>query len=103
MRLAGGRISGLTSPRWGGINAEPDFVDLWAGVPEGDVLVEVAGLLPVLIDDGPVDVHARVGYVLEDAFVGGGFAADVVILRQTVNGDGNGDEGELGPGGGGWG
>ena len=47
-----------------------------------------------------MDVHARVGNVLEDASVGGKFAADVVILGQAVDGDGYVDDGELGPGGG---
>ena len=40
------------------------------------------------------------GNVLEDASVGGKFAADVVILGQAVDGDGYVDDGELGPGGG---
>jgi len=35
-----------------------------------------------------------------DLFVGGGFAAEVVILRQTVDGDSYSDEGRLCPGAG---
>jgi hypothetical protein len=80
-----------------GVEAHPEAVNLWAVAPERHVFFEVAGARKHLARDGPVNVDLAAFDVFEDALVGGGLAANVVMFRETVNGDGNAETGDLHP------
>jgi hypothetical protein len=81
----------------GSVEADPDAIDLGARVPEGDVFVQVAGAREHLARDGPVNIDLAAFNVRKDALVGGRFAANVVILWEAVNGDGDAEARNLHP------
>lgn len=80
-----------------GVEAHPQSVNLWAAAPERHVFFEVARARKHLVRDGPVNVDLAAFDVFEDALVGGGLAANVVMLWETVNGDGNAETWDLHP------
>ena len=76
---------------------DPHAADFRAGVPECDVLFEVAVAMEHGPSNGPVNVYATAFNVLQDALVGGGLAAFVVMFGESVNGDGDGEIGNVLP------
>ena len=87
-RCAGVRISGSGCAALAGVkrlNQTLLISGRWR--PEGQELVEVAGARGDLRCNGRVDRDARAGDVLKDAFIGGRFAALVVLRLQAVDGD----------------
>ena len=79
------------------IDADPDAIHFGARAPESDVFFEVARALHHRPRDHPVDVDFAAFDIFENAFVGGGLAADVVVLGQPVNRDGHADARQLHP------
>ena len=81
----------------GSVDADPDAIYFRARLPEGDVLFEIAGAFEHGARDDPVDIDLAAFDVFEDALVGGGLAADVVVGGKTVNGDGHADARQFHP------
>jgi len=79
------------------VAADPDAIGFRARVPERDVFFQVAGTGEHLVGDGPVDVDLAAGNVFENAFVGGGLTANVVVFGQAVDGDSEAHAGEFHP------
>lgn len=71
------------------VDADPEAVYFFAGIPKLYVLFEVAGALEHLACDGPVDVDFATMELAEDFFVGCGLTANVVVFGKTVDGDGD--------------
>lgn len=79
------------------VKADPDAVHLGGGIPKRDVFFQVAGAGEHLARNRPVDIDIAAGDVFQDAFVGGGLAADVVVFGQSVNGNGDADARDFHP------
>ena len=79
------------------IDADPHAIHFGARAPESDVFIEVARALHHRARDHPVDIDFAAFDILENFFVGGGRAADVVVLGQPVNRDGHADARQLHP------
>jgi hypothetical protein len=73
----------------GSEEAEPDFFDLRAGGPKLQEFGEIAGALHHLAGDGAMNGDVLVGDIFQDAFVGGGRAADIVFGLEAIHGDGD--------------
>src|SRR5580704_10212424 len=79
------------------VNADPNTIHLGPGAPERDVFFEIAGALEHRARDHPVNVDFAAFDIFQDAFVGGGLTADVVMFGQAINRDGHADAGKLHP------
>src|SRR5262245_17238033 len=80
-----------------GVQTQPDPRDLRLRRPERQVFVQIPRPLELGPRDHPADVHPPAGDVLQDALVGGGCPALVVIGLQAVDGDSNADVAERVP------
>ena len=67
------------------VNAHPDAVDLGPCVPEGHILLQVAGARQHRTCDDPVNVDFAALDVFKNAVVRCRFAPDIVIFRQPVH------------------
>lgn len=81
----------------GSVDADPDTVHFRARAPEGDIFFEVTGAFEHRACDDPVNVDFAAFDIFENAFVGGGLAADVVVLGEAVDRDGDADARQLHP------
>src|SRR5882724_2016847 len=81
----------------GSIEADPNAVHLRSRIPEGNVVFEVAGAIQHRASDHPVDVDFTARDILQDALVSGGLAANVVVLREAVDGYGDAQPREIHP------
>jgi hypothetical protein len=77
----------------GSIDARPDAVHLGSTTPEGKELLQIIELLQLLPDDCAVNIDAAPGDVFQNAAVGGGVSALVMIGRQAIDRDGDSDAG----------
>ena len=80
-----------------GVNADPEAVYFRPGAPEGQVFVEVAATREHSARNGPVDVDFTSRDIFENAFVGRGLAANVVMLGKPVHRDSDTETGDLHP------
>jgi len=80
-----------------GVNADPDAIHFGPVTPERDVLLEIARAFEHRARDHPVNVDFAAFDIFQDAFVGGGLTADVVVFGQAINRDGDADAGKLHP------
>ena len=69
------------------VNADPNAVHLRACAPERDVLLQVILASEHGARDDPVNIDLATFDVLENALVGCGLAADIVMLGETVDGN----------------
>jgi hypothetical protein len=81
----------------GRVDADPNAIHFGPGAPERDVLLEIAGAFEHRARYDPVNVDFAAFDIFQDAFVGGGLTADVVVFGQAVNRDGDADTRELHP------
>src|SRR6267143_7098050 len=82
-----GQHFGALFTELGSVNADPDAVNLGACAPERDILLQVVMAREHGTRDDPVDIDLAAFYVFEDALVGCGLAADVVMLGKAVDGN----------------
>ena len=79
------------------VNADPDAIHFGPGAPERDVLLEIAGAFEHRARDHPVNVDFAAFDIFQDAFVGGGLTADVVVFGKAVDRDGDTNARKLHP------
>ena len=77
--LREGEDLGIGGSALGREETEPDLDDLGAAAPEAEKFFKVAGAGCDLRGDGAVDKDLRSGDALEDALIGRGLAAGVVL------------------------
>src|SRR6266852_4254990 len=70
-----------------GVNAYPNAVDLRASAPERDIVLQVVVASEHGTRDDPMGIDLAAFYVLENALVGCGLAANIVMLGETVDGN----------------
>ena len=80
-----------------GVDADPNPIHFGTGAPERDIFFEIAGALEHRTSDHPVNIDFAAFDIFQDAFVGGGLTADVVVFGKAVNRDGDADAWELHP------
>ena len=66
-------------------------------VPERHIFLQIAGTLQHRLGDDPMNVHPPVRDVLKNAFVSSRLAPHIVVLRQTIYGDGDSEKGDIHP------
>src|SRR5450631_1222558 len=81
----------------GSIDTHPNTVYLRARIPKGNVVFKIARAFQHRAGDDPVDVDFTAGDILQNALIGGGFAANVMMLRKAVNGYGDAQPREIDP------
>jgi hypothetical protein len=69
-----------------GEDAHPNLFGRWLRAPEAEKVLKVAWTPCDLAGDGAVDGDYGVGYVLQDAFVGGRGATEIVLGLEAVDG-----------------
>lgn len=79
------------------VNADPNAIHFGPGAPERHVLLEISRAFEHWTRDHPMNVDFAAFDIFQDAFVGGGLAADVVVLGQAVDRDGDADARKLHP------
>ena len=80
-----------------GVNADPNAIHFGPSAPERDVLLEIAGAFEHRARDHPVHVDFAAFDIFQDAFVGSGLTADVVVFGKAVDRDGDTNARELHP------
>ncbi len=80
-----------------GVDADPDTIHFGPGTPERDIFIEIAGAFEHWTRDDPVNVDFAAFDIFQDAFVGGGLTADVMVFGKAVNRDGDADARKLHP------
>lgn len=73
------------------VDADPNAIHFGASAPERDVLLEIARAFEHRTRDYPVNVDFTAFDIFQDAFVGGGLTADVVVFGKAVDRDGDAD------------
>jgi len=81
----------------GRVDADPNAIHFGPGAPERDVLLEIAGAFEHRARDDPVNVDFAAFDIFQDAFVGSGLTADVVVFGKAVDRDGDTNARELHP------
>ena len=79
------------------VETDPDAVHFGPRIPEGDVLFQIAGTLKHGAGDYPMNVNFAAGDIFEDEVVGRGPSPDVVMFRQTVDGNRHANAGQVHP------
>jgi len=79
------------------VNADPNAIHFGPSAPERDVLLEIAGAFEHRARDHPVHVDFAAFDIFQDAFVGSGLTADVVVFGKAVDRDGDTNARELHP------
>ena len=81
----------------GRIDADPNAIHFGPRAPERDILIEIARAFEHRARDHPVNVDFAAFNIFQDAFVGGGLTADVVVFGKAVDRDGDADARKLHP------
>ena len=79
------------------VDADPNAIHFGAGAPERDIFFEIAGAFEHRARNDPVNVDFAAFDIFQDAFVGSGLAADVVVFGKAVDRDCDADARELHP------
>ena len=95
--MDGVRISGPSAPCCGVNRLTQIALYLGTVAPEAEEFFEVSGAAGDLAGDRAVNGHETLADGVENAFVGGGFAALVMLRLQSVDGDDQAELGEVVP------